>query len=713
MKTTRLCLIRFIAFLTTLLTCAGALRAATVDDLVAITFTNSTGQVLPYRLWVPSPLDPSRRYPLVLFLHGAGERGTDNRTQLAPNPDPLVFVAAENQARWPCFFIAPQCPAGQTWAGMTQGDRWGDMDGRGDFTPDPTWPMAATMAALSAMTNSGLYAEQIDLGRLYVTGLSMGGYGTWEAVSRWPGVFSAAIPICGGGDPERVGVVGSLPVWMFHAADDTVVPAVRSRQMTEALRDQGVTARLTEYPASLRIGHASWRPAYADPELLPWLFGAANAGARPQFSLPPGVYGSNINVAISFPEPDAQIRWTRDGTVPSAQSTLYSEPIRIDAPAALRAMAFRAGGLTSAVVSADYLVTPYILTHVITRTVSVGTAVTFEVLARGVGELVYQWCRDGIDLPGANSNALTLTNAQLDQSGLYEVRINDSLGGITSSSGTLIVVIRPTIVLEPESQTVVAGDDVTFTVAATNNATLPIGFVWRKNSVITNSVLFSLTDSLTLFNVATTVTSTSGPGRYLVVLTNSAAPVYGPSAPNVSFNLVVLPATAPTASTLASSGTTPNGATLNASVNPMGAQTVAWFDYGLTTAFGNNTGATKVGNASNTIAFAQSLAGLSPNTTYHYRVVATNHGGIVLGQDVTFTTAASGATIRDFTLLENGQFRLRFTAASGTSNTVLGSTNLNYWIALGAAVELAPGLFEFNDADAPNHPTRFYQLRSP
>jgi predicted esterase len=246
---------------------------ATVDDFLPVRYTNSPTQILPARLWTPRNPLPDQKYPLVLFLHGAGERGTDNRLQLDGQAAQLVFVEPHNQARWPCFMLAPQCPPGLTWAGMNAGDTWSDPDGTGDFTAQPTWPLASVMALLAQLTNSGPYAAQIDVSRLFVTGLSMGGFGTWEAISRWPGVFRGAVPICGGGDPRKVSSIGSVPVWAFHAEDDGVVLVGRSRQMILSLRALGQPVRYTEFPASLGVGHGSWIPAYGDGGLLPWLFG--------------------------------------------------------------------------------------------------------------------------------------------------------------------------------------------------------------------------------------------------------------------------------------------------------------------------------------------------------------------------------------------------------------------------------------------------------
>ena len=225
----------------------------------------------------------------------------------------------------------------------------------------------------------------------------------------------------------------------------------------------------------------------------------------------------------------------------------------------------------------------------------------------------------------------------------------------------------------------------------------------------------SRSSTFTLFNVATNVTLTNGPGTYRVILTNVAAPVIGPSSPNVTFTLTVLPATAPSATTLLASNNTAFGATLNASVNPMGARTVAWFDYGLTAAYGSRTSATNVGNASNVIAFAQALTGLLVGTNYHYRVVATNYGGIALGSDFAFQTVPPSPrpTISGFTRLGDGRFRILFDGVAGTPYSVLGTSDLLAWTPLGPATETTAGHFEFTDADAANHPTRFYQLRSP
>jgi predicted peptidase len=188
----------------------------------------------------------------VLFLHGAGERGTDNRLQLTGQTAPLVFVSPESQAQWPCFMLAPQCPPGGGW------------DHIGSDQPS-TW-MRLTLEALD-----GLQQEfSIDPGRLYITGLSMGGFGTWDAITRYPGYFAAAVPIAGGGDPSVADRAADTPIWAFHGAADMTVPVQRTRAMIAAVIAAGGDPLYTEYAG---VGHVgSWNLAYAEPDLLPWLF---------------------------------------------------------------------------------------------------------------------------------------------------------------------------------------------------------------------------------------------------------------------------------------------------------------------------------------------------------------------------------------------------------------------------------------------------------
>jgi len=241
--------------------------AVTPAELDARTFKDGSGHVLPYRIFIPRNLPATKKVPLVLFLHGSGGRGNDNLRQLTDQSASLVFVQPENQARWPLFMVAPQCPQDQQWVAMP----WGTPTGKGQRPEQPTWPMAAAVALVDQLQKE---YPAIDAKLLYVTGMSMGGYGTYDAAARHPGKWRAAVPICGGYDETQVGPLVNLPLWAFHAADDPTVPVARTREIIAAISKLGGHPRYTEYPASARYGHHSWIPAYGEPQLLPWMFGA-------------------------------------------------------------------------------------------------------------------------------------------------------------------------------------------------------------------------------------------------------------------------------------------------------------------------------------------------------------------------------------------------------------------------------------------------------
>jgi predicted peptidase len=211
-----------------------------------------------YRVLAPAAVEPGRRYPAVLFLHGAGERGDDNEAQLKYLPSWLA--EAESRRRHPCFVVAPQCRAGHRWVEVD----WAEKRSRPQRS-EPTVDLAAAIAALEAV----LEAEPVDRDRVYLTGLSMGGYGTWDLAARMPERFAALIPICGGGDEATAPRLAGLPIWCFHGAADTAVPVARSRTMVEAVKAAGGTVTYSELAG---VGHDSWTPAYRDPATLDWLF---------------------------------------------------------------------------------------------------------------------------------------------------------------------------------------------------------------------------------------------------------------------------------------------------------------------------------------------------------------------------------------------------------------------------------------------------------
>ena len=201
--------------------------------------------VTAYRVYEPSAPEP---LPLILFLHGAGESGVDDVLPTTVGIGPAIDARPE---RFPALVVFPQASRGYGWRGFN---------------------LAAAVAALDDVENR----YSVDRERVYVTGISMGGYGTWLVALQQPERFAAAVPVCGGldrtstslGFPQAALRLASLPQWVFHGDADDVIPVQTSRAMVRALRNAGADVRYTEYPG---VGHNSWDRAYAEPALMPWL----------------------------------------------------------------------------------------------------------------------------------------------------------------------------------------------------------------------------------------------------------------------------------------------------------------------------------------------------------------------------------------------------------------------------------------------------------
>lgn len=220
------------------------------------TYTTET-DTLPYRLLKPVHMKKRNLYPLVIFLHGSGERGNDNKKQLTHGT--YLFQKPEHVKNFPCFVLAPQCPEGSRWVEAP----WDSP--KHQIPANPSQPLQMVHDLILQLTET----LPVDPDRIYITGLSMGGFGTWDMLARWPDLFAAGIPICGGGDTRTASHIAHIPVWIFHSSDDGVVPVEFSRNMALALEKSGATFRYTEYNDA---GHGSWKPAYEEPGLLPWLF---------------------------------------------------------------------------------------------------------------------------------------------------------------------------------------------------------------------------------------------------------------------------------------------------------------------------------------------------------------------------------------------------------------------------------------------------------
>ena len=269
---------------------ATLLESSAAQATVPKEFVSKNGLKLQYRWHEPAVKKPGEKYPLVVLLHGAGERGTNNVSQLVWGANPIFDYMQKRGKEF--FFIAGQVPNGKQWVDVP----WRGLDHRLPEKPSETMAMLIELLTQVRQTVLG-----IDLDRVYATGVSMGGYGTWDLVSRKTEWFAAAMPICGGADIKQAAKLRDLPVFIHHGDMDGAVPVWRGRSMIAALRNAGShVARYTEYPG---CGHDSWKPAYGDTRNLDWLFSKKRV-ARPDWKLvaitPKGVPAPGKRYEISF-----------------------------------------------------------------------------------------------------------------------------------------------------------------------------------------------------------------------------------------------------------------------------------------------------------------------------------------------------------------------------------------------------------------------------
>lgn len=235
-------------------------RAQDLNGFEARTLQGSKGLTLPYRLFKVKNPTAGTKYPLILFLHGAGERGDNNTAQLMANAGATVWATDAHQAEHPAYVIAPQCPAGKQWV---------DTDWTLGSYSTTTVPVSDQLTTALEIADAVATEFGTDPARQYITGLSMGGYGTWDAVVRNPTRFAAALPICGAGDPSKADLIKLLPLWTFHGDADGTVPVKGSRDMVTALKAVGSTVQYSEYPG---VGHDAWTMTYANEAVIDWLF---------------------------------------------------------------------------------------------------------------------------------------------------------------------------------------------------------------------------------------------------------------------------------------------------------------------------------------------------------------------------------------------------------------------------------------------------------
>lgn len=243
--------------------CSGnAMYSQDLSMYVKKTFASADGTQLPYRILFPENYDKEKKYPLILVLHGAGERGDDNEKQLVHGSK--LFLDSTVRRSYPAIVVFPQCPRESYWSSVTIGRGQGPLRLSFDYNNPITPPLRDAISLVRRLTED----EAVDTRRVYITGLSMGGMGTFEAVHRFPDLFAAALPICGGGDTAHYKKV-KTPFWVFHGTDDSTVDVKFSRAMVKKLEDLKVKVKYTEYPG---VNHNSWDNAFAEEDFLKWMF---------------------------------------------------------------------------------------------------------------------------------------------------------------------------------------------------------------------------------------------------------------------------------------------------------------------------------------------------------------------------------------------------------------------------------------------------------
>ncbi|MGV8815860.1 MAG: prolyl oligopeptidase family serine peptidase [Gelidibacter sp.] len=225
---------------------------------------------LNYRVMRPKSLESSKKYPLVVFLHGAGERGSDNTKQLAHGSE-LFYKIRDS---FPAIVIFPQCPENDYWSNVTVDRSTMPLSLKFPSDSAPTKSMTLVMQLVEKM----LAKPNVDKNQIYVGGLSMGGMGTFEILFRKPDVFAAAFAICGAGNPETTEFYAkTVPMWIFHGANDDVVDPQQSVAMVSGILKYGGKPSFSLYAQD---NHNSWDSAFAEPQLISWLFSNSKLNSK-------------------------------------------------------------------------------------------------------------------------------------------------------------------------------------------------------------------------------------------------------------------------------------------------------------------------------------------------------------------------------------------------------------------------------------------------
>ena len=220
---------------------------------------------LPYRILLPINYNPSKKYPLILFLHGSGERGNNNEAQLTHGAE--LFLRDSIRNNYPAIVVFPQCPANSYWSNVTIVNDTINKTRIFEFAPTgkPTTAMHLLLKLVNALQKN----YPLQKSQFYVAGLSMGGMGTFELVRRKPNMFAAAMPICGGANSAIASKLTKTNWWLFHGENDNVVNVQYSKDMAAAISNAGGSVKLTIYP---NANHNSWDSAFAENDFMRWMF---------------------------------------------------------------------------------------------------------------------------------------------------------------------------------------------------------------------------------------------------------------------------------------------------------------------------------------------------------------------------------------------------------------------------------------------------------
>ena len=269
------------------------------------TFTASDGTALNYRIFLPADYSTDKEYPLILFMHGAGERGNDNQKQLKTG---ICEPFRDKESKiYQCIVLAPQCPTDKQWVNVA---KWTDCE----YSTD-TLAESAELKAAIELFEKVKQDYSVDPDRVYATGLSMGGYATWDMAVRHPELFAAIMPLCGGADNSKASILVDMPIWTFHGDADPTVPIRGTSEMVNALRAAGST--LVKYTVYEGETHNIWTTTYGNEEIYTWLLSHKLSTRIPPETEPET---EPVTEPVTDPVTDAESTTEEENTSPASDT---------------------------------------------------------------------------------------------------------------------------------------------------------------------------------------------------------------------------------------------------------------------------------------------------------------------------------------------------------------------------------------------------------